>query len=234
MPAHVPIRRLGPSRADCATTDAAYATTRTFVRDLGAEAVAVTPAEHDALVALVSHVPQLAASTLMDVASTQEARHRALLRLAAGGFRDMTRIAASHPEIWLDILAANRDAVLAGLDAYVEALGAARQWIAAGDADALAGLLARARSARRNLPVGAEAAVELAELRVPIPDRTGVLAEVTTLAGRLGVNIADVEIAHSIEGSAGVLVLVVPAADAGALAAELREHGYAPGRAELA
>ena len=71
------------------------------------------------------------------------------------------------------------------------------------------------------------------ELRIPVPDRAGVLAEVTTLAGRLGVNIADLEIAHSIEGSAGVLVLVVPPAGAEALAAGLRELGYAPGRSEL-
>jgi len=218
--------------ADC--DDSAYACVRALVRDLGAEAVAVTPQEHDALVALVSHVPQLAASTLMDVAATHEAHHRALLQLAAGGFRDMTRIAASHPEIWLDILAANRDAVLAGLDAYTAALGAAREWIAAGDIDALAGLLARARSARRNLPVGTGSAADLVEIRVPVPDRAGVLAEVTTLAGRLGVNIADVEIAHSIEGRAGVLVLVVPSSRAEELADGLRALGYAPGRTDLA
>jgi len=216
------------------TDDTAYARVRAVVRDLGAEAVAVTPEEHDVLVALVSHVPQLAASTLMDVAATHEARHPALLQLAAGGFRDMTRIAASHPAIWLDILAANRDSVLAGLDAYTEALGAAREWIASGDADALSGLLARARAARRNLPVGVGPAAELVELRVPVPDRAGVLAEVTTLAGRLGVNIADVEIAHSLEGRAGVLVLVVPASRAGELADGLRSLGYAPGRTDLA
>lgn len=216
-----------------ATDDRAYGCVRALVRDLGAEAVAVSPPEHDALVALVSHVPQLAASTLMDVAAAQDERHRALLRLAAGGFRDMTRIAASHPEIWLDILESNREAVLAGLDAYVAALGAARSWIADGDAEALAGLLARARAARRNLPVGSAPAADLVELRVPVPDRAGVLAEVTTLAGRLGVNIIDLEIAHSIEGRAGVVVLVVPASGAEALAAGLRELGYTPGRSEL-
>ena len=70
----------------------------------------------------VSHVPQLAASTLMDVATARGGEHRTLLRLAAGGFRDMTRIAAGHPGIWPDILAANRDAVLRALDDYRDAL----------------------------------------------------------------------------------------------------------------
>ena len=70
----------------------------TCVATLGAEAIAVTPELHDALVAVVSHVPQLAASTLMNVADARRrASTRSLLRLAAGGFRDMTRIASSHP-----------------------------------------------------------------------------------------------------------------------------------------
>ena len=184
------------------------------MRDLQAEVVAVTPDDHDVLVSFVSHVPQLAASTLMDVATTHEAQHRALLRLAAGGFRDMTRIAASQPTIWLDILASNRDAVVGALDAYMAGLQHARDIVAAGDRDALSELLGRARSARRNLPVGISMATKLVELRIPVPDRPGVLSEVTTLAGRLGVNVADMEIAHSKEGGAGVLVLIVAADDA--------------------
>ena len=85
-----------------ATAQEGYATLSALLRDLQAEVVAVTPEDHDVLVSFVSHVPQLAASTLMDVATTHEVQHRALLRLAAGGFRDMTRIAASQPTIWLD------------------------------------------------------------------------------------------------------------------------------------
>ncbi len=110
-----------------ATDDDAHTRLRNLLRSFDAEVVAVKPEDHDVLVALVSHVPQLASSTLMDVATAHEEEHRALLRLAAGGFRDMTRIAASHPAIWLDILTSNRDAMLTGLDAYLDALDAARQ-----------------------------------------------------------------------------------------------------------
>lgn len=216
-----------------ATDDAAYARLRALIRELGAEVVSVTPADHDVLVALVSHVPQLASSTLMDVATARESEHRALLRLAAGGFRDMTRIAASQTAIWLDILTTNREAVLTALDAYLDALKNAREVIARGDRVALAAMLARARAARRNLPVGAGVETDLVELRIPVPDRVGVIAEVTTLAGRLGVNVADFEIAHSIEGRAGVLVLVVAAAEAAAFEAGLHDLGYATSRTEL-
>jgi prephenate dehydrogenase len=215
------------------TSEDAYTTLRALLREMRAEVVAVTPEDHDVLVSFVSHVPQLAASTLMDVATTHEEQHRALLRLAAGGFRDMTRIAASHPAIWLDILTSNRDAVLGALDAYLAGLHNVRDLVAAGDRDALNALLDRARAARRNLPVGASMAAKLVEFRVVVPDRPGVLAEVTTLAGRLGVNVADLEIAHSGEGGEGVLVMIIAADDAVAFETGLHELDYRTSRTEI-
>jgi prephenate dehydrogenase len=206
---------------------------RDFAVVLGAEVIAVSPRHHDALVAVVSHVPQLAATTLMDVAARRGEEHATLLRLAAGGFRDMTRIAASHPAIWPDICVANRDAIVTSLDDYLVALTAVRDLVAAADRAALLDLLERARAARRNLPVGTPTGVALVELRIPVPDRPGVLAEVTTAAGVLGVNIVDLEIAHSGEGTGGVIVLVVPEASAGGFEAALTERGYHHSRRAL-
>src|SRR5438874_1856091 len=130
----------------------------------------------DAVVAVVSHVPQLAASTLMNVAAASGEEHAILLRLAAGGFRDMTRIASGHPGIWPDICLANRDAIVTALDDYVGALQRIRGVVAGGDRDALLDLLQRARAARRNLPVGLPPEELLVELRIPVPDRPGVHA----------------------------------------------------------
>jgi prephenate dehydrogenase len=170
----------------------------------------------------------------MDVANTGGGEQRTLMRLAAGGFRDMTRIAAGHPGIWPDILSANRDAVLHSLDDYLAALGAVRELVAAGDRDGLLELLERARRARRNLPVGTPPAEELAELRIPVADRPGAIAEVTTLAGRLGVNVFDFEIAHSGEGGSGVIVLVATISGAAELEAGLQSLGYHVARGTLA
>jgi prephenate dehydrogenase len=215
-------------------TDAdAHASVRALASAVGAEVVEVDPAEHDALVAVVSHVPQLAATTLMDVAADAGEGSALLLRLAAGGFRDMTRIAASHPAIWPDICAANRDAIVEALDRYVAALGDVRRMVDAGERGALLELLERARTARRALPSSAAVAGPLAEVRVPVADRPGVLAEVTTLAGSLGVNILDLEIVHSIEGEGGLLVLVVPASVAGGFSDALGASGYHPVRSDL-
>jgi prephenate dehydrogenase len=215
------------------TDPVAYTAVRSLVAMLGADSIAVEPEDHDALVALVSHVPQLAASTLMDVASSGGGEHRTLMRLAAGGFRDMTRIAAGHPGIWPDILTANRDAVLHALDTYLGSLGEVRALVSSGDREGLLDMLKRARIARRNLPVGTPPVEELAELRIPVADRPGALAEVLTLAGRLGVNVFDLEIAHSSEGGSGVLVVVTTATGADELEAGLQELGYHVARGSL-
>lgn len=209
------------------TDDDAFTTVRSLAGKLGAEVVAVDPDHHDALVAVVSHVPHLAAGTLMLVAAREaSAEKAALLRLAAGGFRDMTRIASGHPGIWPDICVQNRDAIVGALDRYVGALVEMREVVAAGDRARLLASLEAARDARTSLPMAALEEGPLVELRIPVPDRPGVLAEVTTLAGQLGVNIADLEIAHSMEGREGVLVLVVPEARSAELEAGLARLGY--------
>lgn len=211
-----------------ATSDATYAAVRGAVTALGADVVSLTPEHHDGLVAVVSHVPHLTAAALMHLADDKATEHRALLRLAAGGFRDMTRIAAGHPGIWPDICAENRAAILDGLDDLIAALGSVRSVVAEDDRASLLSVLERARSARVNLPSGVASADDLCEVRVPVPDRPGVLAEVTTLAGQLDVNIVDLEIAHSAEGDRGVLILVVETQASGRLRAGLTDSGFRP------
>lgn len=208
------------------TDPEAYARLRGAIGTMGAEVVALSPAQHDTLVAVVSHVPHLAAATLMNLADRVSEQHAALLRLAAGGFRDMTRIAAGQPAIWPDVCAENAPAIVATLDALLTDLRAMRDRVATEDRDAILGALDQAAQARRALPARAVAPEHLAELRVPVPDRPGVLAEITTLAGDLGVNISDLEIAHSAEGDHGVLVLVVDDISSVQLAEALIARGY--------
>ncbi len=193
------------------TSGEAYSEAQALVRSFGANPVALDPRRHDELVALVSHTPHLTAAALMNLAADEAASDAVLLRLAAGGFRDMTRVAAGHPGIWPDVVAENQDAILAALDRLTARLGELRTIVAEQDRSKLLELLQRAREARVNLPTGAPALSQASELRLPVPDRPGVIAEVSTLLGGLGVNIFDVEIAHSAEGDRGVLVLIVDA-----------------------
>lgn len=208
------------------TDPAAYARVRAVLAGLGAQVIALPPRQHDALVAVVSHVPHLTAAALMDLAAGVAERHAALLPLAAGGFRDMTRVAAGHPGIWPDICEDNSPAIVETLDSLIDALSAMRRRVAEGDRASLLAVLERASAARRALSVRVPRPEELAEVRVPVPDRPGVLAEVTTLAAELGVNIVDLDLAHSVEGSLGVLVLVVGSKAARTLVDALLARGH--------
>lgn len=215
------------------TSDNALGAVSKFVADLDAEPVVLAPEVHDVIVAVVSHVPHLTAATLMDLAAQRSVEHRVLLRLAAGGFRDMTRIAAGRSSIWPDICADNRQAIIGVLDELVERLGEMRRLVDERDRDGLIDRLEAARQARVNLPVGAHEVTDLVELRIPIPDRPGELAHITRLATDLSVNIHDIELAHSTEGDLGVLILVVTAEPGERLLAALGEQGYFPSRREL-
>lgn len=208
------------------TDPVSHALVRSVVASLGAEVVELDPRRHDALVAMVSHVPHLTAASLMGLAAEGAQEHSALLRLAAGGFRDMTRIAAGHPGIWPDICVENRDAIVEVLKRLEGELAQTRLLVEQGDREGLLERLERARLARVSLPARVERTSAMTEMRVPVPDRPGVLAEVTTLASELGVDIADLEIAHSAEGAGGVLIIVIEASSVDRLRTGLSERGY--------
>jgi prephenate dehydrogenase len=204
------------------------------IKALGAEVVALAPDRHDQVVAVVSHVPHLTAATLMTLAADRAEEHAALLRLAAGGFRDMTRIASGHPGIWLDICAENREAIVTALDGLIERLGDVRHVIAGNDRDALHDTLARARDARTNLPGRVTHPEVMAEVRIPIPDRPGSAAELFTLAAELGVNIANFEVVHMAESNRGIAVVLVDANSSELFRGGLMARGFKPAVTPLA
>jgi prephenate dehydrogenase len=210
------------------SSDSAFAVVAGLVAKFGAEIVAMDAVQHDDLVAVVSHVPHLTAATLMRIADSRSEEHMALLRLAAGGFRDMTRIASGRPGIWLDICEQNKTSIVRGLDALILGLTDMRDVVAASDRDGLLSRLEQARRARMNLPTGAGSVEDLAEVRIPIPDRPGAAADVFTLSGELGVNIYDFEVVHSAEGDRGIMVTVVRAEHAEVFRGGLLARGFRP------
>ncbi len=210
------------------TDDDAFALVRAAASSLGADVITLEAQRHDRLVAVVSHVPHLTAATLMRVATDRAEEHRALMRLAAGGFRDMTRIASGRPGIWPDVCAENRGAIVEVLDQLIAELTDIRSIVDQTDRDALIDRLTAARAARVSLPARFADPEQLSELRVPIADRHGEVARVAGLASELDVNLLDLEIAHSAEGDRGVLILLVETLLAERLQGGLMAQGYRP------
>lgn len=190
-----------------ASAEPAYERVQEVLLPLGARIVSLDPASHDRLMASISHLPQLLATALMQ-AATEELAEPGLLSLAGRGFRDMTRLAASNPAIWVDICEQNAEAITASLKGIRRRLDRMEEMVERGDRDAIEAMLSEARTARRAFR-DKPTAGDLHEILVVIPDRPGVLAQVTTTVGALGINIEDLSIAHGVNGERGLLTLVV-------------------------
>jgi prephenate dehydrogenase len=217
-----------------APTDAsepgAVSTLETFVRTIGARPVRLTPERHDRLVAFVSHLPQVASTSLMGLAATEEADEPDILLLAAGGFRDLTRLAASNPALWSDILLGNREQIAQAIDLYVARLHDLRAQVTGERAADVERTFEQAKSARLRLAAKPQVRSGVAVLQVEIPDEPGALARITATIGDGDVNIEDLQIVHSPEGGRGTVHLTVAAAAAGHADAVLRGGGYDPVR----
>ncbi len=189
---------------------------------LGARPAAVDAEAHDRILATVSHLPHVLANVLV----AQAARALSDEQLPATGpsFRDITRVAGSNTAIWRDIYLANADALAGAIDDAIARLADFRGALAAGDGDAVAAWNDAAGEERRRLLEADLAGGEVAELRVSVPNRPGVVAEVALALGRAGINIADMALHPAPDRSSGYIILWVPGparAEAEALVAGL-------------
>lgn len=211
-----------------ATSAAARADTDELARRCGARTAVVDAATHDAMLAAVSHAPQLVASAL---ATRLAAVGPDAPSLAGQGFRDTTRLADSDPVLWASIAAGNAGPLAAELRTVSDALAAVAASLDAGDATAVERLVAAGRTARSLLP-GKAAAPRPAWARVGVvlPDRPGELARLFGVAGEAGVNVEDVSIEHAPDHPVGYVDLDVRPEQADRLITALVAAGLAAHR----
>lgn len=193
---------------------------------IGATPIVLDAGEHDRAVAAVSHLPHVAASALALLAARSD--EGTLTRLAAGGFRDITRIASSDPQLWTGISLDSRRRLLPILNDYIALLREYAQAIEAKDQGALHRLFFQAAQYRNSLPVdGRGALVAQSMVTVYISDKPGVLGQVTTLLGEQGINISNIRIKELRAYEGGCLQLMLPDASQAVRAAWLlKEAGY--------
>lgn len=198
-----------------------------IVTGIGARVISLSREEHDEAVAVVSHVPHIIASSLVELASRHADDQQALFRLAAGGFKDSTRIAAGSPKLWSGIAFDNAEALGRGLDEIREIIGRFAHALETGDRETMIALLSAAADARRALPAAWVPSTEkLLEVRIPMEDRKGVVAEATTIASQAGCNIQSIEIDHITEDSAVLSLVLTDEGDVGQLSAHLIQAGF--------
>jgi prephenate dehydrogenase len=206
-----------------------YRRLHALVTSIGARVIAIHPDQHDQAVAAISHVPHIAASALTNLAAERAEEGEDVLRLAAGGFKDMTRIAAGSPDLWTGIVFDNRDAVSRGLREYVEQIERFASYVDSGDMESVRRWLSKAADVRSALPARwVPASERLSVLSVPIVDRPGMVSIVAQAAAAAGCNIEDIEIDHTTEDTAVLRLVLTDEGDAEALVADLAAQGFAP------
>ncbi|WP_182113832.1 MULTISPECIES: prephenate dehydrogenase [unclassified Actinotalea] len=218
-----------------ASTGEALLAVRGLVTDLGATPILLEADAHDDAVALVSHVPQIAASLV--AARLREADPSAL-DLAGQGLRDVTRVAGSDPALWTSILAANAAAVAPvlralrdDLDGVVTALESAAvpsgQAPPSGALGTVAGAIAAGNAGVARIPGkhgGARTAYDV--VTVLVPDRPGELARLLAEIGAAGINLEELQLEHAPRQAVGLASVSVLRGLGGRLEAELRGRGW--------
>lgn len=210
-----------------ATDPNATDTMRSLARACGARPVVLDPARHDALLARLSHLPQLAASALAAALADLPADEVAL---AGTGLRDTTRVADSDPGLWAEIAAGNREPVAAELTAIAEVLVTVAASLRAGadeGAAAVQELLERGRAGRGLLPGKHGGPPRFrSQVQVAVPDSPGALAALLAAVAGEQVNLEDLRVEHAPGQPTGVALMAVDPGAADRLIAALRERGW--------
>jgi prephenate dehydrogenase len=203
------------------------------IADIGARPQAIEAETHDRLMATISHLPHVVANVLVTQAATalsEEAEH---LPEVGPSFRDATRVAGANPAIWGDIFAGNREAVAAEIDGVIARLSEASDLLRSGDRDAVAAWHDQAGRRRRELIESEIAGGPLHELRVLVPNRPGIVAEVALELGRARVNIEDMALYPTPDMTSGAISLYIAGDDQADRAERLvRELGHDVSRTE--
>lgn len=164
--------------------------------------------EHDYITGVISHFPHIIAAGLANLVRKKSDDNPLISLLAAGGFRDVTRIASSSPVMWRDIIKQNSDNLLDMLDNWMEETKSIQRMLMDGDEQSITDFFEEAKDFRDSLPVRSKGAIPAYyDLYVDVLDVPGALAGITTLLADEGISITNLHIIESREGLLGVLRL---------------------------
>ena len=199
-----------------------------LVRSLGAIPLVLGYEQHDYATAAISHLPHVIAYSLVNLVRESDDENEIMKTIAAGGFKDITRIASSSPVMWENICLSNQEQILKLLDNYIHTLEVMRTNIADADSPALLDAFTAAKDYRDSITITAKGALKnVYELYIDLIDETGGIATVATILASNNLSIKNIGIIHNREFEGGVLRLEMYDGESLALAvALLKKHHY--------
>lgn len=179
-----------------------------LLRHTKAQIVRVEAKHHDEIVGAISHLPHVIAVALVNQVARYNERDELYRSLAAGGFRDITRIASGHPDMWRDILLNNRDVLKRLLRDWNDEIAAFAALLEAGDGDGIVRAFESAGAFRRQLPERRKGVITaIFDVYVDVPDHPGIIGQIATLLGNQRINLSNIHIIESRADVPGVLRL---------------------------
>lgn len=177
-----------------------------LVEDIGSIPIILDPKEHDEITAAISHLPHIIAATLVNLIRESGDKSDKMKQLAAGGFKDITRIASSSPKMWQNICLTNAKVIKGILDRYIEFLKTASHALSKMDGDYLYEMFETAGNFRNSIPNKAAGLInKVFEIYVDIIDEAGAIASIATLLAKNNISIKNIGIIHNREFEEGVL-----------------------------
>ncbi len=179
---------------------------------IGAKVLLLQPKLHDEIAAAVSHLPQMAAVALMNLVAGKQSESPHFLKMAAGGFRDMTRIASSPFGIWQDICETNSDMIGSFIDAYIDELKTIKTLLK--DIPKMDNYFHEAAKNRLSIPTDTKGFLKPQfEISVAVEDKPGVIAKIANTLAEKNINIKDIEVLKIREDEGGTIRLAFASQD---------------------
>jgi len=172
---------------------------------MGAIPIEMTPEMHDKVTAAISHVPHVIAALLVNLVGKLDNQENLMKTIAAGGFKDITRIASSSPDLWAGICLSNKDTILETLTHFSEIFNQFIENLEKGQMDYLVEFFDSARKLRDNLPDGKSLIQKTYNITVDVEDKPGIIAVIATALAKENINIKNIGILNIRENEEGAL-----------------------------
>ena len=201
---------------------------KNLTASLGAVPIIMSAQEHDYAVAAISHLPHMIASGLVNLIRSVDSEKQIMKTIAAGGFKDITRIASASPVMWQQICLTNRDNIVKTMNQYLDYFTEIRNAVAEGDADYLYQFFEKGKEYRDSIPSSSSGPIEkVYAVYCDLIDEAGSLAKATTLLAEHGISIKNIGITHTREFQEEALRIEFYTQEAAVLAQKvLKEHHY--------
>lgn len=179
-----------------------------FIKSIGALPLLMKPDEHDHAVGSVSHLPHVISASLVNLVKNTDDEKETMRMIAAGGFRDITRISSSSPIMWENICIANRDEILRLIDAYLDTVYGIREKIASSDGEEIKAFFSSAKNYRDSISITGRGSVHpIYQFFCDLIDEAGGIATIATILATNNINIKNIGIIHNREFEQGVIQL---------------------------